>query len=243
MRMPTSYPRKQRLHGARAVHAVSFLRVTKITDRRLSHVCGSPEGLSECDTNANDSFVPYHQKPKSPATRKQTPQDHVENTCLEERKRPLRHRPLHFPPPPLVRCPSRRLPHSHSFRSYYLSGFLTLQTTLDRFMFSRALPAAPPLSSASSGLEQSWEISSEEISPGFACVPPDVLGVPFPTAAYDQNLFYAAIGYLLGLAMTMVSRPAAVVCVFHCCCTSSMARSTAGRSSTGLGSCFRSRAT
>ncbi|CAN0161963.1 unnamed protein product, partial [Hapterophycus canaliculatus] len=90
---------------------------------------------------------------------------------------------------------------SHSFRSYYLSGFLTLQTTLDRFMFSRALPAAPPISSSSSsssGVEQ-----SEEISPGFACVPPDVLGVPFPTAAYDQNLFYAAVGYLLGLAMTM----------------------------------------
>lgn len=80
-----------------------------------------------------------------------------------------------------------------SFRSYYLSGFLTLQTTLDRFMFNRALPGAP-------AGDQSEE-SSEE---GFACVPPDVIGVPFPTAAYDQNLFYAAVGYLLGLAMTMV---------------------------------------
>ncbi|CAM9472264.1 unnamed protein product [Scytosiphon promiscuus] len=90
-----------------------------------------------------------------------------------------------------------------SFRSYYLSGFLTLQTTLDRFMFNRAFPAATPVSSSSSELEQSEERSSEELSPGFACVPPDVLGVPFPTAAYDQNLFYAAVGYLLGLAMTM----------------------------------------
>lgn len=60
-------------------------------------------------------------------------------------------------------------------------------------MFKRALPGAP-------AGDQSEE-SSEE---GFACVPPDVIGVPFPTAAYDQNLFYAAVGYLLGLAMTMV---------------------------------------
>ncbi|CAN0378956.1 unnamed protein product, partial [Ectocarpus sp. 12 AP-2014] len=85
-----------------------------------------------------------------------------------------------------------------SFRSYYLSGFLTLQTTLDRFMFDRALPAA----SSPSGEERSEE-GSEETSGGFACVPPDVVGVPFPTAAYDQNLFYAAVGYLLGLAITM----------------------------------------
>ncbi|CAM9602166.1 unnamed protein product [Ectocarpus fasciculatus] len=85
-----------------------------------------------------------------------------------------------------------------SFRSYYLSGFLTLQTTLDRFMFSRALPAA----SSPSGEERSEE-GSEEPSGDFACVAPDVVGVPFPTAAYDQNLFYAAVGYLLGLAMTM----------------------------------------
>ena len=95
---------------------------------------------------------------------------------------------LSFPKTPGVRLTAS------SFRSYYLSGFLTLQTTLDRFMFKRALPGDP------SG-DQSEEASEE----GFACVPPDVIGVPFPTAAYDQNLFYAAVGYLLGLAMTMVS--------------------------------------
>eukprot|EP00903_Cladosiphon_okamuranus_P005738 g5694.t1 len=85
-----------------------------------------------------------------------------------------------------------------SFRSYYLSGFLTLQTTLDRFMFDRALPAA-----TSSEEQERSEERSEEQSNGFTCVPPDVIGVPFPTAAYDQNLFYKAVGYLLGLAMTM----------------------------------------
>lgn len=69
-------------------------------------------------------------------------------------------------------------------------------------MFNRALPAA-----ASSGEEgeRSGEQPGEQ-SGGFACVPPDVIGVPFPTAAYDQNLFYKAVGYLLGLAMTMVSQ-------------------------------------
>lgn len=64
-------------------------------------------------------------------------------------------------------------------------------------MFNRALPAS---------VEQSEERSEiVATTGGFACVPPDVVGVPFPTAAYDQNLFYAAAGYLLGLAMTMVN--------------------------------------
>lgn len=63
-------------------------------------------------------------------------------------------------------------------------------------MFNRALPASG---------EQSEERSGITSPGGFACVPPDVVGVPFPTAAYDQNLFYAAAGYLLGLAMTMVN--------------------------------------
>ena len=84
---------------------------------------------------------------------------------------------------------------ANSFRSYYLSGFLTLQTTLDRFMFKRALPG-----------DQSQEGSEDGSEDEFACVPPNVIGVPFPTAAYNQNLFYAAVGYLLGLAMTMVRR-------------------------------------
>lgn len=66
-------------------------------------------------------------------------------------------------------------------------------------MFNRALPAAIGADS-----EQNSP-GDEENSDGFACVPPEVIGVPFPTAAYDQNLFYAAVGYLLGLAMTMVS--------------------------------------
>lgn len=94
-------------------------------------------------------------------------------------------------------------PTANSFRSYYLSGFLTLQTTLDRFMFNRALPAA----AASSEEQERSEDRPEDQSDGFTCVPPEVVGVPFPTAAYDQNLFYKAVGYLLGLAMTMVSRP------------------------------------
>lgn len=67
-------------------------------------------------------------------------------------------------------------------------------------MFKRALP--PPAEDPSQEKERSEEnVDSDE----FSCVPPDFVGVPFPTAAYDQNLFYAAVGYLLGLAMTMVS--------------------------------------
>lgn len=89
------------------------------------------------------------------------------------------------------------------FRRYYLSGFLTLQTTLDRFFFEHTLP--PPVED--SRREESGEQSEEE-SEELWCIPPQFVGVPFPTAAYDQNLFYAAVGYLLGLAMTMVTEAA-----------------------------------
>lgn len=109
-------------------------------------------------------------------------------------------------PPPPSRPPSPTA--NNSFRSYYLSGFLTLQTTLDRFLFNRALPAGGFPEEDRSG-EQSEERSGVATG-GFACAPPDVVGVPFPTAAYDQNLFYAAAGYLLGLAMTMVSSRAGI---------------------------------
>jgi hypothetical protein len=37
------------------------------------------------------------------------------------------------------------------------------------------------------------------------CKPPSWTGVPFPTAGYDQNLFYLAVGYLLGLVLTMAT--------------------------------------
>lgn len=120
--------------------------------------------------------------------------------------------PVSHPPPPPFPMPPPPPPYpytANSFRSYYLSGFLTLQTTLDRFMFNRALPAA----SSSEEQERSEERSGEQ-SGGFTCVPPEVVGVPFPTAAYDQNLFYKAVGYLLGLAMTMVSPQIGVGSVF-----------------------------
>lgn len=84
------------------------------------------------------------------------------------------------------------------FRLYYLSGFLTLQTTIDRFLFQRALPQ---LQHSLDGDDKDG--GAHEESQAF-CVPPEFVGVPFPTASYDQNLFYAAIGYMLGLAMTMV---------------------------------------
>ena len=37
------------------------------------------------------------------------------------------------------------------------------------------------------------------------CAPPAWAGVPFPTAGYDQNVFYLAVGYLLGLVLTMAT--------------------------------------
>lgn len=94
---------------------------------------------------------------------------------------------------------------------YYLSGFLTLQTSIDRFLFQRSLP--PPLRPvggtgggtqgvAREGGGQDTGTVPDDAS--LSCALPKFVGVPFPTAAYDQNLFYAAVGYMLGLAMTMV---------------------------------------
>ena len=37
------------------------------------------------------------------------------------------------------------------------------------------------------------------------CKPPVFIGTPFPTAPYEQNLFYIGVGYLLGLALTMAT--------------------------------------
>ncbi|KAG5189427.1 hypothetical protein JKP88DRAFT_176875 [Tribonema minus] len=72
------------------------------------------------------------------------------------------------------------------YAKYYASGFLTLQTTLDKFFFDYTVPAAAEAGAA-----------------GGQCSPPDVLGIPMPTPYFNQNTFFTAVGFLLGLSMTL----------------------------------------
>lgn len=65
---------------------------------------------------------------------------------------------------------------SDRFQRYYLSGFMSLQRTINEFALNR------------SGCEE--DLSS-------------IMSAPFPTAAYSQNPFFLQVGYLLGLTLVM----------------------------------------
>jgi hypothetical protein len=66
------------------------------------------------------------------------------------------------------------------YQMYYLSGYLTLQRTLNEFAFSQDEACA----------DMSAELSS-------------LWSMPMPTAAYSQNPFFLEVGYLLGLSIVM----------------------------------------
>lgn len=74
------------------------------------------------------------------------------------------------------------------YHRYYLSGYLTLQRTIDEFAFYRK------------------NMTTE--TEGGQCIPPtpDNFGpfsVPMPTASFSQNAFFQAVGFLLGVTMAM----------------------------------------
>lgn len=68
------------------------------------------------------------------------------------------------------------------YQMYLTSGFLTLEKTIDKWAL---------------------DYSVKQVNPAATCVSPEVLTVPFPTYEFDSNPFYAQVGFLLGLAMTM----------------------------------------
>jgi len=70
---------------------------------------------------------------------------------------------------------------SRRYQRYYLSGFLTIQKTLADFVFS------------TTGCDLSTPLPSSL----------DYFAMPMPTPAFEQNIFYTAVGYLLGLAISM----------------------------------------
>jgi ABC-type multidrug transport system fused ATPase/permease subunit len=74
------------------------------------------------------------------------------------------------------------------YQDYIFSGFLSLERAINAWAF-----------------EYTNAISSDT-NPGapVSCTgPPEIVMVPYPTAAYNQNPFYQQVGFLLGLAIVM----------------------------------------
>ena len=81
-----------------------------------------------------------------------------------------------------------------AYESYFLSGFLSIQTSIDSWAWEQTV--TPTLSSFSSSSSAASQCSAS---------PPAVVGIPMPTPAYINNAFFGSVGFLLGLALTMAS--------------------------------------
>ena len=109
-----------------------------------------------------------------------------------------------------------------SYQSYFLSGFLSVQSAVDDWVFDSldkidliAHQINNNSSSNSSGGGNSNSSNYTNITltrdVNRKCQdltyaqPNNIVFIPFPTYAYDQNPFYTSVGFLLGLAMTSKS--------------------------------------
>lgn len=73
-----------------------------------------------------------------------------------------------------------------SYQKYFFSGFLTFKDAVDSWIYNYT------------------EVSESTYPNGTtSCAKPSFVYTPFPTPAYDQNIFYTSVGFLLGLALTM----------------------------------------
>eukprot|EP00937_MAST-01D_sp_MAST-1D-sp2_P000713 g713.t1 len=117
---------------------------------------------------------------------------------------------------------------SIDYQRYFTSGFLTLQNSIDKFFFDRAKEsgrAQQPRWRSGTGVDLADRVRGEtdqlsiagaSANDGRAALPrvnvtnspgwlPPVVGTPMPTAAFDQNLFYSAAGFLIGMVLTMAT--------------------------------------
>lgn len=83
-----------------------------------------------------------------------------------------------------------------NYQTYILSGFSTLQQTVNEWMFNYTVSSMTAAADADSSCFMSQNSSQQG-------GPPRVLGIPFPTPKYTQNTFFSQVGYLLGLAIVM----------------------------------------
>ena len=107
------------------------------------------------------------------------------------------------------------------YQRYYFSGFHSVSRLVDDFAFDytasnaarqrvsalRAIASNVNSTAAesASALAELLAVGSGAAGSSGTCAPPTWIGVPFPTPEYSQNLFYLAVGYLLGLVLTMAT--------------------------------------
>lgn len=82
------------------------------------------------------------------------------------------------------------------YQKYFLSGFLSIQSAVDDWVLQyldslKPINTAPQIPACSNIAHM---------------YPNNIVFVPFPTYAYNQNPFYTSVGFLLGLAMTSIYR-------------------------------------
>eukprot|EP01038_Epipyxis_sp_PR26KG_P012006 gene12006-16074_t len=77
-----------------------------------------------------------------------------------------------------------------SYQSYFLSGFATLERTMNQWIFQYTNVSINSVNLSNNSLLD-------------CTTPPNPLYIPIPTFAYDQNPFYPSVGFLLGLAWVM----------------------------------------
>ena len=87
-----------------------------------------------------------------------------------------------------------------AYQDYILSGFLSLQQAVDDWAFNYTRASSSVTSDGSEG-EGVGQGMPQECSSS----PPRAVLTPYPTYAYDNNEFYAQVGFLLGLAMAMAT--------------------------------------
>ena len=85
---------------------------------------------------------------------------------------------------------------STRYQRYFFSGYLTLQRTVNEFAIWRAS------SNYNNNNTSDRRLQSDQ------CMNPnteawDIFSMPMPTAAYSQNPFFTAVGFLLGLVIAM----------------------------------------
>lgn len=96
-----------------------------------------------------------------------------------------------------------------TYQSYFLSGFFSLQSAVDRWVFEY-IDEGRSDGGSCSGAGGSLLNTSQQLGGGFSLgtgtagslQPNTVVLTPMPVYAYDENPFYAAVGFLLGIAMT-----------------------------------------
>lgn len=85
-----------------------------------------------------------------------------------------------------------------TYQRYFFSGFLSLQNIIDDWAFdyinNQILESTPIFDDPISNISSNINIGT--------CKRASPVTMPFPTAAFDQNIFFLAVGFLLGLAMT-----------------------------------------